>query len=1033
MAIIGLFACAQLQAQTNVIVPAANNAGTGSTASPHRKPLGSTRAYERSAMKYTQQEIGMLGNITAIAFYCDSILNPGNSAVKVYIKEVPDSSFTATTVAAEETGATLVYNDTIHSALFVRDSFTNITLTTPFQHLTTNNIEVIVETNSGGTAGTDLSTVAKGFRYFAVGTNRFQYWQSPNGSGTIPAGNGTLNNNRPNIRLTITPAAACVAPPTAGVTLANPMAVCAGVNSVLSLNGNTTGLGMTYQWLSSPDNINWTAIAGATNTTHAQPMTTSGYYRCVLTCSGFSDSSTSVLVTVNPSPVVTVNSPSICRGTPATLIAHGAVTYTWSFGVTNPHDSTGTANPFNTSTYTVTGTSGGCTSTAVATVTVNQLPNVQVNPVPPICTGQTALLIANGAATYSWSAGATFVGHDTATASPSITTTYTVTGTSVNGCTATGTVIVTNNSPIITVNAPTICTGNSAILVANGANTYTWSAGATPIGVDSASVSPAVTTTYTVTGTGAGCTSTATVTVTVVNSLNVIVNSPTICTGQTAYLVASGASNYTWSAGATSISIDSASANPTTLTSYTVTGTSGSCSSSAVATVTVNPMPVVTVNSLTLCRGSVATLIAHGASTYTWSNGATSQGDSTATASPNFTSTYTVTGTSAGCSATATSTVTVVNSPNVGVNSATICSGQTANLLAGGATSYVWSAGATSTGVNTATASPVVTTTYTVTGTTGICSNTAVATVTVNPTPVVTVNSPTICTAQTASFIASGATSYTWSAGATSVGIDSAYANPTTSTTYTVTGTTGNCSSTAVATVTVVNSLTVTVNSPAICNGQTAILVAGGANNYTWSTGAVYSGINTATASPTTTSTYTVTGSSGTCTGTAVATVTVSSNDNTTNTAGYTITANQAGATYQWINCTTHTPITGATNQSYTATVSGSYAVTINNGTCTDTSTCVGITVLGITELNTSNSVSVYPNPFTSSATITFTELQKNTIVNIINLFGENVSSVVLNGANHLTIEKGTLHSGVYLIQIKYENGTVVNKKVVVQ
>jgi len=68
----------------------------------------------------------------------------------------------------------------------------------------------------------------------------------------------------------------------------------------------------------------------------------------------------------------------------------------------------------------------------------------------------------------------------------------------------------------------------------------------------------------------------------------------------------------------------------------------------------------------------------------------------------------------------------------VTVNSVTICSGLIATLTANGATSYVWSAGATSTGVNTATASPTTTTVYTVTGTTAGCSATASATVTVN-------------------------------------------------------------------------------------------------------------------------------------------------------------------------------------------------------------------------------------------------------------------------------------------------------------
>jgi stress response protein SCP2 len=53
--------------------------------------------------------------------------------------------------------------------------------------------------------------------------------------------------------------------------------------------------------------------------------------------------------------------------------------------------------------------------------------------------------------------------------------------------------------------------------------------------------------------------------------------------------------------------------------------------------------------------------------------------------------------------------------------------------------------------------------------------------------------------------------------------------------------------------------------------------------------------------------------------------------------------ANATPATYQWINCATHTPIAGQINQSYTATQNGSYAVKISQNGCTDTSACVSL------------------------------------------------------------------------------------------
>ncbi len=427
----------------------------------------------------------------------------------------------------------------------------------------------------------------------------------------------------------------------------------------------------------------------------------------------------------------------------------------------------------------------------------------------------------------------------------------------------------------VAVNSPTICPGETATLIATGGTTYTWSAGVTNVGADTANAAPLVTTTYTVTGTGASCLDTAVATVTVVANLNMLVNSPTICAGETTTLTASGGTTYAWSAGVTNVGADTANAAPLITTTYTVTGTTGTCTGTAAATVTVNPLPVVTVNSPTICLGQTANLSAGGATTYTWSAGATATGANTADASPATTTSYTVVGTTGTCVDSAVATVTISAPPTITVNSVTICAGQTANLVAGGGTTYSWSAGATSTGVNTANATPIVTTTYTVTGTVNGCTNTAVATVTVSAGLSVTVNSPSICEGQTANLSAGGGTTYTWSAGATSTGVNTADASPATTTSYTVTGTSGTCTGTAVSTVTVNPIPVITVNTPNICNGQTATLTANGATTYTWSAGLTPTGVNTATTAPTTTSFYTVTGTTNGCSGTVSASVIV--------------------------------------------------------------------------------------------------------------------------------------------------------------
>lgn len=78
--------------------------------------------------------------------------------------------------------------------------------------------------------------------------------------------------------------------------------------------------------------------------------------------------------------------------------------------------------------------------------------------------------------------------------------------------------------------------------------------------------------------------------------------------------------------------------------------------------------------------------------------------------------------------------------------------------------------------------------------------------------------------------------------------------------------------------------------------------------------------------------------------------------------SGNTLTAQAAGASYQWINCATGMLIAGATSQSYSAPVSGTYAVAISQSGCSDTSRCINVIVLYANEWE-EQQLSVYPNP----------------------------------------------------------------------
>jgi len=531
-------------------------------------------------------------------------------------------------------------------------------------------------------------------------------------------------------------------------------------------------------------------------------------------------------VTVNTTPTVSVNSGAICTGQSFTMIPSGASTYTYSSG-------SNVVNPLTDQTYSVTGTNAqGCvaTNTAISTVTVNTTPTVSVNS-GVICTGQSFTMVPSGANTYTYSSGTDVV-------NPLTLTNYSVTGTAANGCVATNTAVSTvtvNTTPTVSVNSGVICTGQSFTMVPSGANTYTYSSG-------SNIVSPLTLTNYSVTGTAAnGCvaTNTAISTVTVNTTPTVSVNSGVICTGQSFTMVPSGASTYTYSSGTNIVS-------PLTLTSYSVTGTAANgcvATNTAISTVTVNTTPTISVNSGVICTGQSFTMVPSGASTYTYSSG-------TNIVSPLTLTSYSVTGTSAqGCIATntAVSTITVNTTPTISVNSGVICTGQSFTMVPTGATTYTYSSG-------TNIVSPLTLTSYSVTGTAAngcLATNTAVSTVTVNITPTVSVNNGVICTGQSFTIAPSGASTYTYSSGGNVV-------SPLTLTSYSVTGTAANgcvATNTAISTVTVNTTPTVSVNSGVICTGQSFTIVPSGANTYTYSSGSNV-------VSPLTDQTYSVTGTS---------------------------------------------------------------------------------------------------------------------------------------------------------------------------
>lgn len=512
----------------------------------------------------------------------------------------------------------------------------------------------------------------------------------------------------------------------------------------------------------------------------------------------------------------TASSPTVCNGSSIALTATGANTYTWSNGV-------GNGVPFvppATATVTVTGTNTltGCTATTSVGYTI--VPGPAITPAGTvICSGSTTTLTANGANSYTWNTAATTV---SISVSPATSTNYTVTGTSAVGCTNSAVFSVTvNPTPTLSVNLPTICLGNSATLTAGGAPNYSWSTGAT---TSSVVVSPVMATTYTLTGNTAFCSASITTTVSVGPPPAIVVNSPTICPGYSATLVASGATSYSWSTSATTSSIV---VTPAATSIYSVTGsTIPACAPVTQTTmVFISPAPTVAVNSETICSGMTVTLTATGAASYTWSTGV---GTSSILVSPPSGTVYNVTGTSgAGCvSALQNATVTVNPTPTLVLNSAVICEGKSATLTVNGAANYTWSTMASASSIS---VSPVINTVYSVTGTSNGCASVASTTVFVNANPTITANSSSICLNHPFTFTANGATSYAWTGpGSYTANGANAYiasVNNLSAGVYTVIGTSPNtCTSAVSATLTALALPTIAVGNALVCLNAVATL-----------------------------------------------------------------------------------------------------------------------------------------------------------------------------------------------------------------
>lgn len=400
--------------------------------------------------------------------------------------------------------------------------------------------------------------------------------------------------------------------------------ICQGQS--VSLTDLSTPAGSITSW-----NYNCAAASPPSSTLQNPTFTFNfpGTHTITLTVTaGGSNSTATKTIQVNPAPTIlsNVNATTLCAGSILTFSNSGGSTYTL-----NPSALTGSViNVFpsiaGTTIYTVSGTNSfGCINSKTISITVLPVPNVFVTPSnTTICSGQSLVLTATGANTYSWNTGST---SSLISVTPTITTTYTVTGTNTSGCQKSATSVVNvASTPIVSINSPStnVCFGYTMTLTASGATNYQWFNGTT---ANTITVQPLSNVTYTVIGNNGGaCADTAYLPITILPlpSVSASVNNTLACVGQTVNLTASGtAINYLWQPN--NLFGPNQIVQVFTPTTFTVYGQgSNGCAFFSTVFVNVQPgtsiIPVSTPSSV--CTGDSAVLSVIGGSVPSWSNNA---------------------------------------------------------------------------------------------------------------------------------------------------------------------------------------------------------------------------------------------------------------------------------------------------------------------------------------------------------------------------------------------------------------------------
>ncbi|HSN61793.1 MAG TPA: right-handed parallel beta-helix repeat-containing protein, partial [Ferruginibacter sp.] len=274
------------KAQTDISI---GTGAVGNTTTTYPCPLqdyfeGSRMQYLYLASELTAAGMGP-GNINSIKY---NILSIGTAGlIEQYTLKIGGTSVGTLGTATWEPVSATVFGPANYQPVVGINTFT---FSSPYFWNGTDNIVIEIcggePGNATGTWFTQNPVIPWTTGLSFNGSHSYRADNLGNLCGTATTTNTGTQTTRPNVTLNWTPATACSGVPVAGTATANPSTVCLGIPFNLSLSGTTVASGLTYQWQSSPDNITFTDIPGATSFSYSATQLVTTYYRAIVTCTG---------------------------------------------------------------------------------------------------------------------------------------------------------------------------------------------------------------------------------------------------------------------------------------------------------------------------------------------------------------------------------------------------------------------------------------------------------------------------------------------------------------------------------------------------------------------------------------------------------------------------------------------------------------------------------------------------------------------------------------------------------------------------